>query len=66
MGGGGLDGGEGNNSLERRQFHRVLFDAVAELITPRAVHASRVVDLSLKGVLLRRPADQSSASPGAE
>jgi hypothetical protein len=57
MRGGDLDGGSGNNPLERRQFRRVLFDAIAELITPRAVHASRIVDLSLKGVLLHRPAD---------
>lgn len=49
--------GSGNNTPERRQFHRVLFDAVAELITPRAIYGTRVVDLSLKGVLLRRPAD---------
>jgi len=56
MGGGDLDGG-GNNPPERRQFRRVLFDALAELITPRAIPASRVVDLSLKGALLHRPAD---------
>jgi hypothetical protein len=43
------------NEQERRQFQRVLFDAPAQLITPRAVHASRVVDLSLKGVLVQRP-----------
>jgi hypothetical protein len=41
---------------ERRRFQRVLFDAPAQLITPREVLDSGVVDLSLKGVLVRRPA----------
>ena len=42
---------------ERRRFHRVLFDAAARLVTPREVHDTRVVDLSLRGVLVQRPAD---------
>lgn len=41
---------------DRRRFQRVLFDAPAQLITPREVHDTGVVDLSLKGVLVRRPA----------
>lgn len=41
---------------ERRRFRRILFDAPAQLITPREVRASAVVDLSFKGVLVRRPA----------
>ncbi len=41
---------------ERRRFQRVLFDAPAQLITPREVRDSAVVDVSFKGVLVRRPA----------
>ena len=41
---------------ERRRFQRVLFDAPAQLITAREVRDTGVVDLSLKGVLVRRPA----------
>ena len=41
---------------ERRRFQRVLFDAAAQLITAREIRDTAVVDLSLKGVLVRRPA----------
>lgn len=41
---------------ERRRFQRVLFDAPAQLIAPREILDTAVVDLSLKGVLVRRPA----------
>ena len=41
---------------ERRRFQRVLFDAPAQLITPREVRETAVVDVSFKGVLVRRPA----------
>lgn len=40
---------------ERRRFNRVLFDAPAQIVTPRALHRATVVDLSLNGILLRRP-----------
>jgi hypothetical protein len=40
---------------ERRRFQRVLFDAPAQLITPREIRDTGVVDLSLKGVLVKRP-----------
>ena len=40
---------------ERRRFHRVLFEAPARVLTPRALHFAEVADLSLNGVLLRRP-----------
>jgi hypothetical protein len=42
---------------ERRRFNRVLFDAPAQVVTPRALHSATVVDLSLNGILLRRPED---------
>ncbi len=41
---------------ERRRFRRILFDAPAQLITSREVRETAVVDVSLKGVLVRRPA----------
>ena len=41
---------------ERRRFQRVLFDAPAQLITPREIRETDVVDISFKGVLVRRPA----------
>ena len=41
---------------ERRHFQRVLFDASAQLITPREIRETGVVDVSFKGVLVRRPA----------
>ena len=41
---------------ERRRFQRVLFDAPAQLISAREVRETTVVDVSLKGVLVHRPA----------
>lgn len=43
-------------STERRQFARVAFAAGAELITTQSRLACQVIDISLKGVLLRLPA----------
>ncbi|MCU0766621.1 MAG: PilZ domain-containing protein [Gammaproteobacteria bacterium] len=43
------------DNQERRRFHRLSFDAPAQVVTPRALHRATVVDLSLNGVLLRRP-----------
>lgn len=45
-----------DSDQERRRFQRVLFDAHARLITPREIHDAGIVDVSLKGVLVRRPA----------
>ncbi len=42
-------------STERRQFARVAFAAGAELITTQSRLACQVIDVSLKGVLLRLP-----------
>ena len=47
---------KGSKDQERRRFQRVLFDAPAQLITPREIHDAGVVDVSLKGILVRRPA----------
>lgn len=41
---------------ERRHFVRVGFDAPAQLTTGHGTFATRIVDLSLKGALLRVPA----------
>ncbi|MAL99504.1 MAG: PilZ domain-containing protein [Alteromonadaceae bacterium] len=40
---------------ERRRFHRVLFDAPCEIHQSENVWDSQVLDISLKGVLVRRP-----------
>jgi len=50
---------------ERRQFFRVAFDAKAELITLQQHLHVHVLDLSLKGALLRLPvgSQQESGSP---
>ena len=45
-----------SKAQERRRFQRVLFDAPAQLITPREIRDAGVVDVSLRGVLVRRPA----------
>jgi hypothetical protein len=46
-----------DNSAERRHFSRILFDAWAELRQGEQVWHTAVVDLSLKGLLVREPAD---------
>lgn len=43
-------------SNERRQFARIAFAAGAELITTQSHLGCQVIDISLKGVLLRLPA----------
>jgi hypothetical protein len=40
---------------ERRRFHRILFDAGCELHQAERIWNSQVLDISLKGVLIRRP-----------
>ncbi|GAB6042722.1 PilZ domain-containing protein [Endothiovibrio diazotrophicus] len=40
---------------ERRHFHRILFDAEATLGTPERRWTTRLIDISLKGVLLIEP-----------
>ena len=42
---------------ERRQFSRILFDAWAELRQGEQLWNAPVVDLSLKGLLVRQPED---------
>lgn len=46
-----------DQSAERRSFSRVLFDAWAELRQGDRLWQAPVVDLSLKGLLVREPAD---------
>lgn len=41
---------------ERRHFHRVLFDADVTLVCPDASWPTRLIDVSLKGVLIQEPA----------
>lgn len=40
---------------EQRRFHRIEFDAACDLHWQEQVWPSQVLDISLKGVLLRRP-----------
>lgn len=39
----------------RRRFHRILFDAPCELHSGEETWHSQVLDISMKGVLLRKP-----------
>ena len=43
------------NNANRRRFQRILFDAPCELHQDDRLWYSQVVDISLKGVLMRRP-----------
>lgn len=51
-------------NTERRQFSRVAFNAEAELITTEQQLQAQVLDLSLKGALLRLP-DGAKSDCGA-
>lgn len=42
-------------SPEKRRFHRISFDAGCELHCQESVWSSEVLDISLKGVLVKRP-----------
>lgn len=44
-------------SPEKRRFHRISFDAGCELHCRDSVWSSEVLDISLKGVLVARPAN---------
>ncbi len=49
---------------ERRRFHRFDFEAEVRLYSGNRQWQTELIDISLKGVLLRRPADWEG-SPGA-
>jgi len=40
---------------ERRNFHRILFDAASTLATPDGTYTSKLLDISLNGVLMATP-----------
>ena len=42
-------------SPEKRQFHRIAFDALCELHCGETVWQTEVLDISLKGVLIKKP-----------
>jgi len=48
---------------ERRKFTRIPFEAFAQLLCPAGAFDSEIIDISLKGVLLRRP-ENLSLNPG--
>lgn len=43
------------NSGERRRFHRVFFDASAKLRISNKTYQTELIDVSLKGALLKAP-----------
>ena len=46
-----------DTNQERRRFHRIAFDAPTEIVQGAQRWAVELHDLSLKGLLVRRPAD---------
>lgn len=50
---------EANN---RRRFQRFTYEATVRIYSGRAVWESQLIDISLKGMLLRRPTDWSGHS----
>ncbi|MBU2874107.1 PilZ domain-containing protein [Marinobacter salexigens] len=44
-----------SKSAEKRKFHRINFDAPCELHALESVWTTEVLDISLKGVLVKRP-----------
>jgi hypothetical protein len=42
-------------SNERRRFHRILFDAPATITRKQTSYTTTLIDISLKGALLKRP-----------
>lgn len=55
---------ESKPSGERRRFHRFDFEARARLYSGNRMWETELIDISLKGVLLRRP-DGFVGEPGA-
>lgn len=53
------------NDSERRQFTRVTFDSDARLIDPAGSRQwqTEVIDISLRGALVQRPADSPTEFP---
>jgi hypothetical protein len=49
------------DSNERRRFHRVLFDAPTTLVRNQNTYPTTLIDISLKGALLMKPADWPGA-----
>ncbi|MEW8507017.1 MAG: PilZ domain-containing protein [Candidatus Thiodiazotropha sp.] len=45
------------DSNERRRFQRILFDAPASIIRQQATYPTSLIDISLKGALLKAPAE---------
>lgn len=48
------------SSEERRKFHRILFDAPVTI--QDNAHTTRVIDISLRGVLVQKPNDMDVAT----
>jgi hypothetical protein len=49
------------DSKERRRFHRVVFDAPATIEINQTPYPTTLIDISLKGALLMKPADWPGA-----
>ena len=54
---------ETDQEQNRRRFHRILFDAPATLHHDHHHHSTTLIDVSLKGALIRRP-EEWTAAPG--
>jgi len=48
---------ESNQSKDRRRFHRILFDAPVSLIFDNNSFTTRLIDISLKGALVKTNTD---------
>lgn len=49
---------------ERRRFRRFPIEGTVRLYSPKAMWAAELIDLSLRGVLIARPADWNGESGG--
>lgn len=56
---------ESNQEQNRRRFHRILFDAPATIRHDNRHHSTTLIDISLKGALIRQPLEWSP-TPGDE
>ena len=54
-----------SSGAERRRFHRFSFEGTVRLYSGTAMWETKLVDISLKGVLIERPADWNGKVGGS-
>ena len=54
-----------SQGAERRRFHRFAFEGTVRLYSGTAMWETKLVDISLKGVLIERPADWNGKVGGS-